>query len=154
MTVIKSYLMDLEAVAKLKQDLEKTIEDLLIDYKPDEQHNLLEERRKLDEQRKTFSDRILQLDRVKVELEQYLSLSKYIESEKVKYNELNLLLEQKNKVLADAQSSFENKNAEYQLLKPSQISFPKFDSFLFAMSCELSLIAHCPQLKIFLKYIN
>ena len=80
MTVIKSYLMDLEAVAKLKQDLEKTIEDLLIDYKPDEQHNLLEERRKLDEQRKTFSDRILQLDRVKVELEQYLSLSKYIES--------------------------------------------------------------------------
>ena len=80
MTVIKSYLMDLEAVAKLKQDLEKSIEDLLIDYKPDEQHNLLEERRKLDEQRKTFSDRILQLDRVKVELEQYLSLSKYIES--------------------------------------------------------------------------
>ena len=36
MTVIKSYLMDLEAVEKLKQDLEKTIEDLLIDYKPDE----------------------------------------------------------------------------------------------------------------------
>lgn len=112
---LKSYQEDLEKIIKSRQDLEKNIEDLSNGYKPDEQNQLLEYRRKLDEERKISSDRITQLERIKIAIEQYLTMLKDIENEKLKYNELVSLFEHKNKILADAQLSFEAKNSEYQL---------------------------------------
>ncbi len=112
---LKSYKEDLEKIIKSKQDLEKKIEDLSKDYKPDEQTQLLEDRRKLDEERKISSDRITQLERIKSAIEQYNGTLIDIEKEKLKYKELVSSFEQKNKILDEAKLSFENKNAEYQL---------------------------------------
>ncbi len=112
---LKSYQEDLEKIIKSKQDIEKNIEDLSKVYKQDEQNKLLEERQKFDIERKMSSDRIAQLDRIKIVIEQYIILSKDIENEKIRYKELVSLFEHKNKVLTDVRLSFEVKNSEYQL---------------------------------------
>ena len=114
---LKSYQEELEDITKLKQNQDIIIDNLYKTFKPDEQHNLIEERRKSDDERKASNDRVAQLDRIKIVLEQYLLLSKYIENEKVRYNELTSVMEVKKKVLTEAQASFERKNSEYQLQK-------------------------------------
>ena len=106
-----------ENVKKIKQETEIGIEKLLKDFDSDEYKKLIEEQQKLNDDRKSYSERNAKLNTIKTVLEQYLELDKSIKNEKDKLNDLKLLFNQKNETFLLAKSAFETKDLEFQKQK-------------------------------------
>lgn len=106
-----------EELKKSKQEAEANLEKLLNEFDSDEYRKLIEEQQNLNNDRKSYSERNAKLNTVKTVLEQYLELSKNIENEKIKSNNLKLSFNQKNDALLLAKSTFETKDFEFQMQK-------------------------------------
>lgn len=114
---LDALLNDLEKARITRHDAEKYLEDLLKDFNSDEHKTLVEKQNQLIQERKSSSDRITQLSNVRIVLEQYIKLYQNIENEKNKYNDLKLLLNQKNESVQQHKSVFDVKDSEFQVQK-------------------------------------
>ena len=111
---IQSLSLDFENVKNLKQKAECSLEKLLSNFDSDKYTALLDNRKKLDDERKSYFDRNAKLNTVRTLLEQYLDLSKSIENDKFKYEDLKLSFNQNNDMLLQSKIAFENKDKEFQ----------------------------------------
>lgn len=110
-TLSQSY----EDVKKSKDEAESYLEKLLKNFDSDEYKSLIEEQQKLNDSRKSFSDRNAKLTNVRAVLEQYLLLDENIKNEKDKYNNLKLFFNQENEKFLSLKTTFDIKNQEYLL---------------------------------------
>ena len=102
-----------ENVKKSKEEAESNLEKLLQNFDSDEYEKLIEEQKKLNEDRKYCSDRNAKLNNIRTVLEQYLMLDKNIRNEKDKYENLKLSFNQEKANLFSLKTTFDAKNEEY-----------------------------------------
>ncbi|MBE6335709.1 MAG: hypothetical protein E7066_03405 [Lentimicrobiaceae bacterium] len=114
---LQSLSQSFEELKKSKQKAEINLENLLEEFDSDEYKKLIEEQQKLNDDRKSYSERNAKLNTVKTVLEQYLELGRNIENEKIKCNNLKFSFNQKNDALLLAKSAFETKDTEFQKQK-------------------------------------
>ena len=117
LTQLQSFSKLFEDVKKSKNDAESYLEKLLNDFNSDEYERLILEQQKLDDERKSYTDRNSKLNSVRNVLEQYLDLKKCIENDNFKCNNLKLLFNQNNRSLLDAKTAFESKDGAFQKQK-------------------------------------
>lgn len=117
LTQLQSFSKLFEDVKKSKNDAESYLEKLLNDFNSDEYERLILEQQKLDDERKSYTDRNSKLNNVRNVLEQYLDLNKCIENDNFKCNNLKLLFNQNNRSLLDAKTAFESKDRAFQKQK-------------------------------------
>ncbi len=109
--------LSFEEIKKEKQEAEDNLEKLLKEFDSEEYKKLIEEQQKLNNYRKSYSDRNAKLNNVKTVLEQYLELEKSIKNEKIKSNNLKFSFNQKNIEVLTIKSEFETKDIEFQRQK-------------------------------------
>ena len=117
LTQLQSFSKLFEDVKKSKNEAESNLEKLLSDFNSDEYERLILEQQKLDDERKSYTDRNSKLNSVRNVLEQYLDLKKCIENDNFKCNNLKLLFNQNNCSLLDAKTAFESKDGAFQKQK-------------------------------------
>ena len=110
---LQSLSQSFENVKKLKEEAESNLEKLLKNFDSDEYEKLIEEQKKLNEDRKYSSDRNAKLNNIRTVLEQYLILDKNIRNEKDKYENLKLSFNQEKANLLSLKTTFDAKNEEY-----------------------------------------
>lgn len=110
---LKSLSQSFECFRKSKEEAELSLEKLLQNFDSDEYEKLIEEHKKLNDDRKSHSDRNAKLNNVRTVLEQYLILDKNIKNEKDKYENLKLSFNQEKSNVLSLKTTFEAKNEEY-----------------------------------------
>lgn len=110
---LQSLSQSFENVKKSKEEAESNLEKLLKNFDSDEYEKLIEEQKKLNEDRKYYSDRNTKLNNIRTVLEQYLMLDKNIRNEKDKCENLKLLFNQEKANLLSLKTTFDAKNEEY-----------------------------------------
>ena len=110
---LQSLSLSFENVKKSKEEAESNLEKLIQNFDSDEYEKLIEEQKKLNEDRKYCSDRNAKLNNIRTVLEQYLMLDKNIRNEKDKYENLKLLFNQEKANLLSLKTTFDAKNEEY-----------------------------------------
>ena len=110
---LKSLSQSFECFRKSKEEAELSLEKLLQNFDSDEYEKLIEEHKKLNDDRKSHSDRNAKLNNVRTVLEQYLILDKNITNEKDKYENLKLSFNQEKSNVLSLKTTFEAKNEEY-----------------------------------------
>ena len=110
---LQSLSQSFENVKKSKEEAESNLEKLIQNFDSDEYEKLIEEQKKLNEDRKYYSDRNAKLNNIRTVLEQYLILDKNIRNEKDKYENLKLSFNQEKANLFSLKTIFDAKNEEY-----------------------------------------
>lgn len=109
--------VSVENVKKTKVEIDGNLDELLKKFNSEENDKLLEEYRNITENKQKSIARISKLNAVRTVLEQYLLLSENIKKEKVRYDDLKLLFNDKNKALNLAKINFERNDSEFQQQK-------------------------------------
>lgn len=113
-----SELSDLLSSAKKEQsDADIALDELLKSFDSSLHDSLLEEHKKLSDEKSSLLSRMALLDNVKIVLERYLELFQNIKNDNVKCDELKLSLNGVEERFIHAKSLFEAKDLEYQLQK-------------------------------------
>lgn len=107
----------LQSIEKEREEAQKALEDCKKLFDTAKHEELLCSQKSLVAERKTVYERMTHLMKVNMSLEQYLFLSKKIENELNRYNELKDLFNIKNNEFERLKSLFETKDMEYQTQK-------------------------------------
>lgn len=113
----EELLISVENVKKIKLEVDKSLDDLLQKFNSEENDKLLEDYKKITENKQKAISRISKLNAVRTVLEQYLILNQDIEKDRVIYNNLKLLFNNKNNDLTLAKTNFEMNDLEFQKQK-------------------------------------
>lgn len=114
---VKEVSSSIDDVKKTKVEIDGNLDELLKKFNSEENDKLLEEYRNITENKQKSIARISKLNAVRTVLEQYLLLSENIKKEKVRYDDLKLLFNDKNKALNLAKINFERNDSEFQQQK-------------------------------------
>lgn len=114
---MKDVSASIDNVKNTKIEIDRNLDELLKKFNSEENDRLLEEYKKVTENKQKTIARISKLNAVRTVLEQFLLLTDNIKNEKLRYNDLKLLFNEKNQALNLAKTNFERNDSEFQQQK-------------------------------------